>query len=228
MHDTWRHDVELSEARPALTVEVPLAQSVVGGSGAFLAAASDGRRYWVKPVNNLQAGRVVGSSARERRASRAWRAGRSSSQMSSRSGRWPVATAMTTPCATRGSSRCTTGAGAATTSGCNEVTADRRLHSHDHGWYLPETGPDWTEEALRRRMDEPHVPQYPSQGLDAGEVARLAAALDDVSSADLRAVLQTVPAAWPVTGRELAALGSFIQRRAAAVAQRLRRGEVQP
>lgn len=109
-----------------------------------------------------------------------------------------------------------------------EVTADRRLHSHDHGWYLPETGPDWTEEALRRRMDEPHVPQYPSQGLDAGEVARLAAALDDVSSADLRAVLQTVPAAWPVTGRELAALGSFLQRRAAAVAQRLRRGEVQP
>ena len=30
----------------------PLRQSSAGGSGAFLALANDGRRYWVKPPNS--------------------------------------------------------------------------------------------------------------------------------------------------------------------------------
>lgn len=40
-------------------VEVPLARSKRGGSGTFLARASDRRRWWVKPQNSPQGPRVV-------------------------------------------------------------------------------------------------------------------------------------------------------------------------
>ncbi len=36
----------------------PLQDSPAGGSGSFLALADDGRRYWIKPLNNLQGERV--------------------------------------------------------------------------------------------------------------------------------------------------------------------------
>ena len=41
-----------------LTLRAPLQPGSRGGSGAFLGLGSDGRRYWIKPVNNLQGPRV--------------------------------------------------------------------------------------------------------------------------------------------------------------------------
>jgi hypothetical protein len=41
-----------------LELVVPLNQGDRGGSGAFLGRASDGRRYWIKPLNNGQHERV--------------------------------------------------------------------------------------------------------------------------------------------------------------------------
>lgn len=41
-----------------LSLVAPLQKSKAGGSGSFLASASDGRRYWIKPLNNLQCERV--------------------------------------------------------------------------------------------------------------------------------------------------------------------------
>lgn len=40
-------------------VDVPLQPSPRGGSGTFLAEASDNQRWWVKPQNNLQGAKVV-------------------------------------------------------------------------------------------------------------------------------------------------------------------------
>ena len=42
-----------------LVVDVPLQPSPRGGSGTFLAEASDNQRWWVKPQNNLQGAKVV-------------------------------------------------------------------------------------------------------------------------------------------------------------------------
>lgn len=42
-----------------IVAEVPLQQSPRGSSGTFLAKCSDGRRWWVKPSNTPQAGRVL-------------------------------------------------------------------------------------------------------------------------------------------------------------------------
>ncbi len=41
-----------------LTLVAPLAQNELGESKAFIARASDGQRYWVKPLNNPQGRRV--------------------------------------------------------------------------------------------------------------------------------------------------------------------------
>ena len=45
------------------------------------------------------------------------------------------------------------------------------LYSHDHGWYLPETGPTWDVDALISKVEQAHVPDWPSSGLDLESVA---------------------------------------------------------
>src|SRR6478672_7904713 len=42
-----------------LFVRTPIQPSTRGGSGTFLAEGSDGRKWWVKPPNHLQGGKVI-------------------------------------------------------------------------------------------------------------------------------------------------------------------------
>ena len=99
---------------------------------------------------------------------------------------------------------------------------DRKLYSHDHGWYLPDVGPNWDESSLARCVDMPHVAPYPEDGLNATELERLASRLESISRDEIRLVLSEVPVSWPVTDAQLESLGYFLERRAAAVATRLR------
>jgi hypothetical protein len=102
-----------------------------------------------------------------------------------------------------------------------QASDDHRLFSHDHGWYLPEPGAEWSVESLNARVDQPHAAQHPHVGLDREELRRLAGRLRNVSHAELVGLLRTVPADWPVSDDELAHLGRFLECRAPAVAQRL-------
>jgi len=101
-------------------------------------------------------------------------------------------------------------------------TADRKLYSHDHGFYLPETGPDWTKETLLARVNEPHQFPHTANGVDAASLHDLAIRLDSVSQEELVVLLKGVPASWSVLDAELETLGYFLQARAPGVAQRLR------
>ena len=100
-------------------------------------------------------------------------------------------------------------------------TNDLMIYSHDHGWYFPEEGNDWSEATLTARADEERVLSWPTDGLDSAEVNRLAGALDAVARADLVEILSQVPLSWPATTIELEALGWFLERRAPQVARRL-------
>ena len=103
------------------------------------------------------------------------------------------------------------------------------LFSHDHGWYLPERGATWDEASLVRRVDQPHLPVWSSEGIDEAELLRLAERLRGVTTDELAAVLRSIPHDWPVIDSELECLGWFLQRRTKAVAtrlERLARGEV--
>jgi hypothetical protein len=58
--ESWRGLVKARPQDPEVrTVDLPLQPSPAGGSGTFLALASDGQRWWVKPHNNLQGPKVI-------------------------------------------------------------------------------------------------------------------------------------------------------------------------
>lgn len=48
---------------------------------------------------------------------------------------------------------------------------DRQLFSHDHGWYLPETGATWDIASLNAHVDEAHPPRWSADGLDLDELS---------------------------------------------------------
>ena len=98
---------------------------------------------------------------------------------------------------------------------------DRQLYSHDHGWYLPETGPSWDEASLSVHVDEAHQAMWPSNELDGDELTRLAGRLRSLTRDDLVVLVRRVPASWPVGDTDLETLGWFLERRASAVADRL-------
>ncbi|MDE0235899.1 MAG: hypothetical protein OXN95_01585 [bacterium] len=98
---------------------------------------------------------------------------------------------------------------------------DRKLYSHDHGWYLPETGPTWSIETLIARVSEPHLPNWTRGGLDPTEIAAYAQRFRSLSHDELVAALQAIPACWPVDDEELERVGWFLESRAPEVAARL-------
>lgn len=93
-------------------------------------------------------------------------------------------------------------------------TDDRKLYSHDHGWYLPEVGPDWSEASLLGHVDTPHTLHGPSNDLDQTALRQLAERLEPVTREELAAMLQGVPVSWSASDAELEALGFFLERRA--------------
>jgi len=101
-------------------------------------------------------------------------------------------------------------------------TADEnRIFSHDHGWYLPEVGPTWNEQALIRYVDEPHELNAPTARLDRSEMSRLAGRLRHLTRAELCDALSDLPTEWPVTDSELECVGWFLEARTNPVAERL-------
>ena len=99
--------------------------------------------------------------------------------------------------------------------------SDMELYSHDHGWYLPPTGPNWTVEALCSQADRSHEWPWPPPGLDRTELIRLASALRSIDQEQLGRILAEIPETWPVTTQELETLGWFLEYRSNRVACRL-------
>ena len=100
-------------------------------------------------------------------------------------------------------------------------TEDRKLYSHDHGWYLPETGATWSVEGLQACVDQPHVPNWPQSGLDAAEAESCAERLRRLPRQAIVDALRGIPASWPVSDAELEWVGWFLECRAPEVAARL-------
>ena len=104
----------------------------------------------------------------------------------------------------------------------HDVADDWTLYSHDHGWYLPPDGADWTTDQLRATADQACAPTGDAAGIDDGELTRLAGALDSLTPEQIAEVLRSVPAEWGATAEDLQCLGAFLEHRATHVAERLR------
>lgn len=102
------------------------------------------------------------------------------------------------------------------------TTSNDMYFSHDHGWYIPPDGPNWSEADIVGNVDVPHELTKDHAGLDANELDRLAGALEALTHKQLRDILVSVPAEWGVPNTELEAVGFFLERRAPAVAGRIR------
>lgn len=101
---------------------------------------------------------------------------------------------------------------------------DRSTYSHDHGLYLPPAmNAGWTDQDLQREVGTPRLLPVPAHGLDQAELERVAAALRELSRAQILSVLAEVPQSWNVADTDLEALGWFLEQRAPAVAGRLDR-----
>jgi hypothetical protein len=251
--EAWRGLVhDRVDPTDALVVEQPLASSPSGGSGTFLAVASDRRRWWVKPQNNLQGPRVIvaerivgrmgtllGAPVCEvavviipeelagwefrpgaklepgvAHASLAINDAQELRQLEYRD---------------RDDNRRRHAGVFALYDWCwgaddqwlHCESDDRKLYSHDHGMYLPD-GPAWTEATLLARVDEPHPVGYTARGIDADALSAFAGRLETIGREEIAEVMSSVPASWPASDGELETLGFFLERRAPAVAARLR------
>ncbi len=243
-----RHDPE-----DPITLVMPLQSSPAGGSGTFLGVDVDSRRWWIKPLNNLQhplvtvtehlvarAGALVGAPVCEAEIIRippelaGWefRPG-ATLEPGLAHGSLAVDPAVEEHALTfrdrDDNARRHAGVFAlydwcwgADDQWLYDEGDERKVYSHDHGWYLPAEGPTWDEQTLLARIDESHLPAYPTGGLDAGELIELARRLEALVTEDLVGVLKGVPSSWPVDDEDLEALGFFLLRRAPAVAARLR------
>ena len=119
------------------------------------------------------------------------------------------------------SSPCTIGVGGETTSGC---TRRRRIWSYTAMTTASICHPLVRTGTLARSIPMPTGPTpgpWPPRVLDRRELDRLSAALRAIDKQHLCAILGDVPLTWPVTTRELEALGSFLECRAPLVAHRL-------
>jgi hypothetical protein len=96
------------------------------------------------------------------------------------------------------------------------------IYSHDHGWYLPPEGGDWSQDQLRGAVGTPHELPDDPVGLDQAQIDSIADNLLAVTHPGLAKVLSRVPASWPVSDSELDTLGWYLEARAPDVASRLR------
>jgi len=104
----------------------------------------------------------------------------------------------------------------------HSTTQENSIYSHDHGFYFPPASWRWEAEALRADVDKAHVLGQATDGLRQRDLWDVADALEKVDKMALLSILRRVPRVWPVTDAELETLGWFLERRAGAVAARLR------
>ncbi|GLX97924.1 HipA family kinase [Herbidospora sp. NBRC 101105] len=105
----------------------------------------------------------------------------------------------------------------------HDLDHDHSCYSHDHGLYLPPNDGTIRSRYLVEAVNEPNLLPDPPDGLDPEAVERVATALDAISRDALVTVLCGVPASWPVDDNDLETLGWFLEHRAPAVADRIRR-----
>lgn len=98
---------------------------------------------------------------------------------------------------------------------------EHRYFSHDHGWYLPPEGPNWTIVELTSNADRPREYAESSTGFRREDLDEIAEKLNAVTREQLIAILSDVPLSWPATDEELECVGYFLERRAPAVAVRI-------
>jgi hypothetical protein len=103
-----------------------------------------------------------------------------------------------------------------------DLNDDSATYSHDHGLYLPPNGGYWTEDQLVANVDQTHPLPGSTTGLLPAAVSEVSDALENVSRESLRAILNRVPSSWSVTNGLLECLGWFLERRAPAVAGRIK------
>jgi hypothetical protein len=229
---------------------LPIKSCIGGFSGSFLIAADDGRRYWCKALNNRQSprvpiteqivgrlGRLIGAPVCEpqlvlldgvagfefvsgRIAEPKWAHGslaldpaleiRILENRSDDENRRRHAGIFALHDWLAGSDP----------QWLYATAEDNAFYSHDHGFYL--TGPDWTDLSLAQSADVEFSLPMDREGLDAGELVRLADRLEALSKASIEAEISRLPANWPVGEGELQAVADFADHRKVAVAGRLR------
>ncbi|MEU8232800.1 HipA family kinase [Actinoplanes sp. NPDC048967] len=104
----------------------------------------------------------------------------------------------------------------------HSTTNQNSIYSHDHGFFLPPSGWGWDVDALRAYVDRPRPLMQSAEGLAQSDLWSVADEIDKVDKAALLGILRRVPQAWPVSDSQLETLGWFLERRAGAVASRLR------
>jgi hypothetical protein len=251
--DVWRGLVsQRMDPTDALVVEQPLVPSPSGGSGTFLAVASDRQRWWVKPQNNLQGPRVIVAenivgrvgalinapvcevaavSIPEELAGWEFRPG---AKLEAGVAHASLAVddaqeLRQLEYRDRDDNRRRHAGVFALYDWCwgaddqwlHCESDDRKVYSHDHGMYLPD-GPAWTEATLLTVVDQAHPLGHTASGVDADALNAFADRLDAIGREEIAEVMSSVPASWPASDGELATVGFFLERRAPAVAARLR------
>jgi len=93
-------------------------------------------------------------------------------------------------------------------------------YSHDHGFFLG--GPTWSAASLAAAGAAPSALSANPTGLDAEELRRLADRLASVTEQEIETEIRKIPAEWPVTDAELAAVVELAAERRRPVAARLR------
>jgi hypothetical protein len=249
----WSGVLEV-ERRPKEIVELNLVTTFNDNTMAapFMAASRDGRRWWVKPLNNPMSPRVPVTELIVGLAGRLIQAPVCEVAVvkipEEMAGEEYAHGATLEPGLASGSLH------------VPDVTEARRLHhrSRDdnrrrhagvfalHDWCWGEDdqwlyaqgeddrtyshdhgsflpgGPDWTIESLVDCVDRPHRQRRDSADLDTDALDGYADRLDRLTREDLRGMLQGIPDEWPVEQDELEAVGWFLERRAPQVAGRLR------
>ena len=233
-----------------VTAELPLRSSTGGTSGSFLVAADDKRRYWCKPLNNLQSPRVSINEQIVARLGQLIQAPVCDPQFVLLDGivgwefrpghhveaGWAHGCLAVEPShethdltdrSSDDNSKRHAGMfavhdwlGGSDPQWLVKTDADNAYYSHDHGHYL--AGPNWTEHDLANRTNDTFALGNDPAGLDQAEVHRLASAIEQVSREQVEAKLSMIPAGWPVGDGELDAVCSFVYDRRTAVAGRLR------
>lgn len=98
---------------------------------------------------------------------------------------------------------------------------DGAYYSHDHGWFLPPTGREWTESELVAQLARPDEFADEGDGIDREHVARMVDRLKTLRRDEISTALVPIPTSWPVTDEQLETVGYFLEARAAGVAARL-------
>lgn len=234
-----------------LSLLAPLKRSRQGGSAAFLGAASDGKRYWIKPLNNRQDPRVCVTEQIVGRIGELLGAPTCivrTIEISTALAGWRFHDQATLEAGIAHASLETPNALETYSLEHRKDDANASRHAYllalydlcwgdDPQWLMDVAdeysfyshdhglylpdGPFWTEASLARCIEAPREYGDDGAGLDLSTVTGIVTRLRALDDAALIAALAPIPTNWPVSETELELVGHFILSRAPQVAARL-------